>query len=672
MTAVVQATRSTPVSAAPARRRDIDGLRAFAIALVVVYHVWFGRVSGGVDVFLMISALFLTASFVRASDDSVGKPIVAYWLRRFASLLPAAAVTLIGVLVTAYILYPASSWPAIWSQTWASLFYVQNWELAASAVDYYNRDGVSPLQHFWSLSMQGQVFFAWPVLILLTSILGRWLRRGTRPVLIALFSVIFAVSFAYSVLYTADSPATAYFDTFARLWEFALGSLLALVATSVRVPSVVAALLGWAGISALILCGLVLDVQGGFPGYLALWPTLAAAAVIVAGRTRARWSPTAFLESRPMLSLGRVAYALYLVHWPVLVTWLVISEQSKLTFAEGAVVIAASLVLAYGLTYLVEKAVSPRAMQGRGHQAAAIGLSFTLVAIPVGAWQITELQRAAASAGTNPGAEILVSYVAERTYDPSAPLVPAGSELGLEWAALPDECGSDGPRNPLLRDSCRQRNSANPDAPTVVVVGDSHAGQWMAPLLPAMESRDWNALSLIKGGCSFAPDEAPVPGSIDCERWRTAAVRYLEQLRPDVVFMMGTKTSPQGRPEWVIDGVESYVDRLVDAGSEVVLVRDNPRFTRDMFACVERNGADSTRCEYSVGDVLARNNPMRHLDSDFVTVVDLSDMLCPNGMCKAAIGGVVVYLDDNHLTRAYGLTLAPAMEDEIAELEILR
>lgn len=116
-------------------RADIDGLRALAILLVVVYHVWVGRVSGGVDVFLMISAFFLTASFARRIDAGRPLDLGRYWLRKFRRLLPAAVVTMLGILAATFLVYPSSTWPTIWRQTWASLLYVQNWELALSNVD---------------------------------------------------------------------------------------------------------------------------------------------------------------------------------------------------------------------------------------------------------------------------------------------------------------------------------------------------------------------------------------------------------------------------------------------------------------------------------------------------------------------------------------------------------
>ena len=143
----------------------MQGLRALAVLMVVTYHVWLGRVSGGVDIFLLISAFLMTLSFTRKVES--GKPLrlLGHWLHLLKRLLPAVVVVVLGVLVGTWAILPQSRWPDVLDQAWASLLYRQNWLLADSAVDYYAQDhsGASPLQHFWSLSIQGQVFLLWPL-----------------------------------------------------------------------------------------------------------------------------------------------------------------------------------------------------------------------------------------------------------------------------------------------------------------------------------------------------------------------------------------------------------------------------------------------------------------------------------------------------------------------------
>ena len=232
MTANPDTRRSRRVRPGPGAapyRNDVDGLRAVAILLVVIYHVWIGRVSGGVDVFLMISAFFLTGSFLRRMQDGRPLAVGSFLLSRFRRLMPAASVVLVATLLASWLLLSQTTWPQLWRQGWASLGYVQNWALATEGVDYYAGGStlLSPLQHFWSLSVQGQVFVLWPLLFLVGALIVRATGRPAA-VMAALFGAVFAASFAFSIVETANRQGYAYFDTRTRLWEFAAGSLLAI------------------------------------------------------------------------------------------------------------------------------------------------------------------------------------------------------------------------------------------------------------------------------------------------------------------------------------------------------------------------------------------------------------------------------------------------------------
>ncbi len=657
-------------------RTDIDGLRALAILLVVVYHVWLGRVSGGVDVFLMVSAFFLTASFARRVTVDSPLGIGRYWLRKFRRLLPAAAVTLLGVLIVAWVTYPPTTWPSIWRQTWTSLLYVQNWELAFSEVNYYARDEVvpSPLQHFWSLSVQGQVFILWPIVFLTVAFVARRVRWRADVLLGVVFSVMFIASLAFSISETLTNQQFAYFDTRTRLWEFAAGSLVALALPLFRAGVVARATLGWIGVAGIIACGVVLDVQGGFPGYLALWPVLCTAAVIFSGVGPSRGGPSALLSSRPLRYLGRDAYALYLVHWPVLITWLVVADSTSVGPLAGLIIIVISFVLARVVAGGVENPIRKlKSLDVRpGLSGAVMVACVAVVAVPTTGWQVAENVRVEAAAAefadAYPGAAALSD--GERLLSDDVPLLPDATSVGDEWVELDSDCS--GPYRAVstsVARTCTQRLASGESTGTVVVVGDSHAQQWMAALLPIAEEQGWDVVALLLGGCPFAGEEPPVPGSRDCESWRAAAERYIERIEPDLVFGMATKTEAGSGREWALEGLGETVDSLTSSGADVVLVRDNPRFTDDIFECVVEYGSDASRCGADRSDVLARFNPAR--DVGDALIVDLSEYLCPNGTCSPVIGNVAVYMDDNHLTEMYATTLAPMLARELADAGVI-
>ncbi|SIM35811.1 acyltransferase 3 [Mycobacteroides abscessus subsp. abscessus] len=286
---------------APAFRPEIQGLRSLAVLLVAAYHIWFGRVSGGVDVFLFISAFLMTLSFTRRIErgERIGwRRLSTYWVHVFKRILPLAVLTVLLVLVGTRALLGPERWLPILRESVSVLTYWENWYSIAHAVDYYAADSgaASPLRHFWSLSVQGQIFLTWPLLFALGALIIRGLRLPARAVLGTLFGLVFAASLAFSVILTSADQQSAYFNTFARLWEFALGSLLAILLPLLRAPARVRAGLGWIGVAAILLCGAVLDVQGAFPGWIALWPTLAASLVIFAGQTGTRWGADRLLS----------------------------------------------------------------------------------------------------------------------------------------------------------------------------------------------------------------------------------------------------------------------------------------------------------------------------------------------------------------------------------------
>ncbi|MDQ3887509.1 MAG: acyltransferase, partial [Actinomycetota bacterium] len=139
-------------------RPEVQGLRALAVTLVVVYHVWLGRVSGGVDVFFVISGFLVTAQLVRAADNGrvALRPL---WGRMIIRLAPAATVALIVICVAAVLILPQNRWPQTIREIGASALYVENWLLATDSVDYYAQNSTaSVVQHFWSLSIQGQFY----------------------------------------------------------------------------------------------------------------------------------------------------------------------------------------------------------------------------------------------------------------------------------------------------------------------------------------------------------------------------------------------------------------------------------------------------------------------------------------------------------------------------------
>lgn len=668
--------------AGPGYRAELHGLRGVAIAMVVVYHVFFGRVSGGVDVFLMISAFLMTGSFVNRLERGRPVGVGAFWAKAFKRLLPPAVVTILLTVLAVWWLYPAYRWRSVLQEAVASLTYTQNWHLAWSAVDYYaaDRSRTSPLRHFWSLSVQGQVFLLWPLLILI----GWWLisRRGwaVRPALTGIFGVVFAASFAWSVWSTAHNQTFAYFDTLARLWEFALGSLLALTLPLVERrfgfgPTIrpddgglrsLRVAVGWVGIGAMLAVGFMVDVRGVFPGWIALWPLLSACLVISAGRTGSPLACDTVLASRPMKWLGDVSYALYLVHWPLLITLVTVQEEPQPSPLQGLALIAASLVGAHLLTRWVDAPIRYSTWLGERvrRQVGVIAVCLLVGLVPVLGmeaalnWQKARLE--AFVSPNNPGAAVLTG-ASDGPLDPRAPVLPLPQDVEYDWAGLERGCkGAFVPRDAALARECKETESGDPNK-VIVVAGNSRSEQMMAALRPLASHYDYRLVSVVLSGCPFGSRGLYA----ECDEWNAKVLEYLEQIRPVAIF---TATTIVWNHESVVPGLDETITRLSELGIDIIGLRDQPRLPEDPAYCMDVQ--DEEACVFPADEIFGpdelNTDLARHATSwGTFHPVDLTPWICPDGYCVPVIGNVRVYLDQAHITQLYATTLAPGLDEQL-------
>lgn len=660
----------------PTFRPEVQGLRALAVLMVVTYHVWLGRVSGGVDIFLLISAFLLTLSFVRKVESGASFNLIRHWLHLFKRLLPAAVVVILGVLAGTWLILPQSRWPVVLDQAWAALLYRQNWLLADTAVDYYAQDhaGASPLQHFWSLSIQGQVFILWPLVFAVSAGVWRVLRlrwnASYRAVAAIAFAGILAVSLAFSVDQTATNQAYAYFDTRTRLWEFALGSLLALGLPLLKPGKVLRVALGWAGLVAMVSCGLVLTVDRAFPGFVALWPTLAAAAIIASGESGSRFGADRLLSWKPLVSLGDNSYALYLWHWPTLVLALAATDVQAPNLGQGAAIIATSVALAVLTTRFVEKPLREwRWPQVRTWRTAVVVIACcALLAGPVAVWQTSLSAEEAATAAQprdlTPGAALLTPGNAGAPA-PEGRIIPGPVALDNDWAGIHQACtGPNATADPVL-EGCRQAVPEGGTTKRIVVLGDSHAQQYLAALAPIADSRGWELVTLLMPACRFGAESET--RNAECNAYNRSSAAYVLEHRPDAVFTVATLTHEEAPFETEVPAYLEGIRPFAGAGVEIVGIRDNPRFTINMPECVQRHSRDAPACNPPLNESLAEPSPLEIYRGKVqgLHLMDLSDFICAGGICPAVVGNIYVYKDDNHLSRTYVESMIPMFEERL-------
>ncbi|MFC6014525.1 acyltransferase family protein [Nocardia lasii] len=668
------ATSGAELRGGATRRGDLDGLRGIAIALVVAFHVWAGRVSGGVDVFLVLSGFFFTGAVVRTVERGGGVAPMQTARRTVRRLMPSLVVVLAGVLVATVVLRPYTQLGEAAAQTMASMFYVQNWYLAIAEQDYLSPDpSVSPLQHLWSMSVQGQFYLA--IVVLLAG--WAWLRRrgaaGRTTLTIALVG-LGALSFWYATAGHAQHQAWTYYDSLARGWELLAGAVLALAAPWLRLPNRVRGLAAALGVAMVLACGPIFDGANQFPGVAALWPVGAACLVIVSGFGTATAWPNRVLAGRVCTELGAMAYPLYLWHWPILIFYLGETGTANAGVVDGLVVIGVSLVLAYATTRLIETPLRlpPRGAHVERHRGTGFLVAATAAAVLIGSlgWQLVLLANPAVppqalDVHRYPGAAALFSG-AEYSPEPMRPTV-------FEGQADTPAPTTDGCITPNREVRVCTYGDPNADR-SIALVGGSHSEHWLPALEVLGREHGFRVISYLKEGCpvvlvdqpSYA--EWPFP---ECHEWSLEVLDRLAAEPPNWVLTLSTRYRMNGLGDEVPAEYLEVWSALQDRGLNVLALRDTPRLRRDGVLyratdCLAHRG-DPDSCGQNRNDVLDPHDPAAEPAAGYPSVypIDLSDALCRPQRCRVVEGNVLIYRDDHHLTASYARSLAPELGRQI-------
>ena len=369
----------------------LDGLRAVAVAAVILYHLGLGWAGGGylgVDVFFVLSGFLITGLLVEERRTSGTVGLLAFWTRRARRLLPALALMLGALSLYALAGGPGTNLQTLQRDLPATVFYVANWHFIAIQSSYFAQFVTpSPLEHTWSLAIEEQFYLGWPVLLLLVSRLRRWDWRRVAVAAVALLAIASAVDMARLAGGSTDL-SRAYFGTDTRVFELMVGALLALWAESAHRSWT--ALTRWRGLpvlSGVSALGLVLGfgLLGGPPRWMFEGGFAVAAvttALLMAGVTGEGGGPVRrILSMRAMCWVGTISYGLYLWHWPVVVL-LTRASTGMPGWLVDPVRVALTLVLATASFYLVEQPARRRRLRGTGGLALApVGVACVAVVV---------------------------------------------------------------------------------------------------------------------------------------------------------------------------------------------------------------------------------------------------------------------------------------------------
>lgn len=712
-------------------RLEIQGLRALSILQVLLFHAWHVGSPIGVIVFVMLSAYLLVGSYVRSVERAVGasikdsetskslskaskeyKHLIDYsavkiplftnrWARTFKRLTPLLFLTIIGTVIAFSLIYSQKQLVGLFKQAFASAFYVENWFLQTESNDYFalTQSKSAPLMHLWSMSMQGQIFLLFPLVMWLVAVIAKWSRQmhNYRKLNLVVFSVIGLSSFIWTLTLFIDPSVdihTYYYDTRIRMWEFSIGAIVALIEPKLKFPKLVAQVLSTIAFGVIIIFYVV--SIGTYPGPIGTIPLLSAAVFLLTMKTKFKPPLLGLLRSWPLVTIGDSAYALYLIHWPLFNFYMTYYQKASLGWISGLGLIILSLVVALILTRLIDTPISNNQWLKVGTLRPAVFVISIWVVSIISVYGVMKIALNVPITTIEddpvayPGSRVLEHPNKDVTVESEEIARPIGSELENQWVGFSEKCQgrfaaiSNGHYENSDRTApCQQYNKNITDGPYVLVVGNSHAEQFMEALTPIADERNWNLAAKLIAVCPFvSADKAKEPV---CAQYHREILQDILKAKPDVVIVVSTHGEKEGK-ERLLPGHEEIVKKILDAGIKVVGIRDNPRFPYDAYECssdeynsFKKSGGKtylsgpnaayskhmigdlpSSKCYRKTTDVYDDTIPPKLQESlgENYYFIDPQPALCVNGICPGLIGNIFVYMDDTHICKAYSHTMS--------------
>ncbi len=623
-------------------RTDIEGLRALAITLVVLFHAdvpGFGGGFVGVDVFFVLSGYLITTKLVTELRTDGRVDLRRFWLGRGKRLLPAAC-TMIAVTVSAQMLIRN---PILWRKSIAegiaATFYVSNEYFARTSEGYFDNTFVErALLHTWSLSVEEQFYIAFPLLLWLV---GPKLRRVRIAVgVIALGSLI------VSAVQSANSPGLAYLLAASRAWEFLAGAALAMATVTFglktdRARHTAAAL----ALISIVVSAVLTTKDSNFPFPLAIVP-VGATAVLIVSAVGPDSRVGRLLAVRPMQFIGRLSYSWYLWHWPVLVLGIEVLGREDLALRVALAI--GSLAPALVSFYVIENPIR-RLQPDSLPRFALIGV-FAPIAVAV-------------------GAIFTVTYQEQAVFEVPETLALREAKNDLPWGVL--FCTS--PDIAHVEETCI---GGNPDADeTVLLFGDSHASHWYEAMNVIGQEEDLRVVLTYGAACpTFVTDRDELDE--DCRAIAESFESIVTHLDPALVVMSHSDVYDIDSMRWEA-GLSAIAEQLGEQDRSLLIVHDVPRFPEDPVLCLvdvqARSDDDEDRCAIDRSMAESRAAPVRAVERSVVARYpnvfswDPLDVICEPTVCRAQTPEGVRFLDAHHLTQTFSGSLAGDLKPSVLD-----
>lgn len=612
-------------------RNDIQGIRALSALTIMVYHIWLNKVSGGVDVFFVISGFLIGTQVLGSLGPGGSFSVINFLSKILTRITPSAVLVLVATIALVPLLSPPSLWKFSVNELVAAAFHIENIELMRQSANYLNReDPPSEFQQFWALSIQVQFF----TLLAATAFIAQVKTSPTNSIT-RFKRLVFALllcSFAWSVYYTHVEPARAYFHTFTRLWEFLAGCLVAAAyphLSARKFNTHVASSFYYIALMLLLMAGILIPATINYPGFVSLLPVSLACVLILAGSCCASSNVFAKLLSSPaMTKLGNASFGVYLWHWPLLIFAQHHFDTTRLGIIEGAAIMVAAVLLALTSERYYERVVRQK-LQNFGKPVALAICGFAIVT--VGSTGLLVRQHMIQSAEefhamqNGPGTQDIPSFKDFLYVDYDRP--PAIKNCLGQVCQFGD-----------LKSSF-----------TMALVGDSHAAQWQPVIDHLGKTHGFKVVTILS---------------------HSKQGDVLRELRPNSVLTIGTRVLvPEGHGpnEGVTKEFIKLLALLRTMDIPVAGIRDNPRFSFRQNACLWRNQVNPDVCALDRKETYLATNPsLQYItDQQKFQAIDLSDLFCTATACPAHSRGRLIYYDRHHFSHSFLKSIQDQAADEI-------
>ncbi|MEL4318997.1 acyltransferase family protein [Leifsonia sp. YIM 134122] len=646
------------------QRTDIQGMRALAVGIVVLFHCgvpWLPGGYVGVDVFFVISGFLITTHLLSSLTGAGGISFADFYARRARRILPASLVVVALTVLASILWVPPLMLRQMFNAAIATALYVPNVLFAVQGTDYLAETTPSVFQHYWSLGVEEQFYLVWPAVLALAFHLC---RRSTRG-LFAVIAVIVAASFVGGLVLTFTNPPWAFFSLPTRAWELGAGGLLAMVMRTdpAWVRSRAAGAAAWLGLAAIVGASLLFDETTLFPGYAALLPVLGAVLMIAGGDVGTSWSPGRAMSLKPLQLLGLISYSVYLVHWPLIV----IPQQAASPSAPlppGALLAlgAASVPLGALLYRFVETPFRnpPALVAARPRRSLLLAGAASVVIVVFSATAAQAISAQRLDSGT------AAPVIAPRAHPVGTAFVASNIRPALRLTSddnpsiYDDGCHRDIPST----DASACTFGSDPDAPRVVLFGDSHGAQWFPALLPLAETGAILLETDTKSDCpSVLVDPETVEPYPQCESWRSDVIERLNAAPPALIVLAsysGHYRPPATSAESYGEQWHAALEKTVAALPAVPVdwITDTPHQESTPSICLSAHLDDADACAVDRDDAIDMALQEQERTVDGIGWIDMNDYVCGPEKCPAVIGSYLVYRDRDHLTATYSRALS--------------